>query len=102
MIVVIATVEVAAGRREDFLAEFRKVMPLVQAEAGCIEYGPTIDAATDISVQGPPRNDVAVIVEKWESVPALKAHLSAPHMHEYRARVKDLVKKVSLQILQPV
>jgi quinol monooxygenase YgiN len=102
MIVVIATIEVAAGQRDDFLAEFRKVMPLVHAEEGCLEYGPTLDAATDIAAQGPVRKDAVVIVEKWDSLAALKAHLNAPHMHEYRARVKDLVKHVSLQILQPV
>ena len=76
-------------------------MPTVQAEEGCLEYGPAIDAATDIARQGPLRENVAVIVEKWASVPALKAHLQAPHMLEYRERVKDLVKSVKLQILEP-
>ena len=32
---------------------------------------------------------------------ALRAHLGAPHMAEYRARVKDLVVGVRLQVLQP-
>ncbi len=102
MIVVIATVEVAPGRRDDFLTEFRQVVPHVLAEQGCIEYGPTVDANTNISAQGPCREDVVVIVEKWESLPALETHLNAPHMHDYRARVKDLVKHVALQILEPV
>lgn len=42
------------------------------------------------------------IVERWESLDALKAHLEAPHMLEYRQKVKDFVKEVKLQILQPV
>jgi quinol monooxygenase YgiN len=44
---------------------------------------------------------VVVVVEKWESVAALRAHLEAPHMMEYRLKVKDFVHKVSLQILTP-
>ena len=102
MIHVIATVETVAGRRDAFLDEFRKVVPLVQREAGCIEYGPTIDFPTNLPAQATPRENGVVILEKWESIEALEAHLVAPHMIEYRQRVKDLVVQVDLQILQPV
>ena len=51
LIHVIAIVELHAGRREAFLAEFRKVVPLVLAEEGCIEYGPTVDLPTGIPAQ---------------------------------------------------
>jgi quinol monooxygenase YgiN len=102
MIFVLATVDVHAGRRDDFLAEFRKVMPLVRAEEGCIEYGPAIDMPTGFAAQNPLRENTVVIVEKWDSLAALKAHLDAPHMHEYRGRVKEIVKSVTLQILEPV
>ena len=44
---------------------------------------------------------VAVTVLTGASVAALQAHAKAPHMDEYRTRVKDLVKKVTLQVLQP-
>ena len=100
MIHVIATVELAEGKRDAFLAEFRKVVPLVRAENGCVEYGPTIDVATGIPAQGPLRDNVVTVVEKWEGLDALRAHLQAPHMTEYRARVKDLVVRVQLQVLQ--
>ncbi len=101
MIHVIATVELKEGKREAFLAAFHELMPKVHAEDGCIEYGPAIDTETDIPVQGALRADVAVILEKWESLDHLKAHLAASHMGEYREKVKDLVDSVSLQILQP-
>ena len=39
--------------------------------------------------------------EKWESLQALQAHLQAPHMREYRERVKDFVASVTLQVLEP-
>ena len=101
MIHVIATIEVKPGKRDAFLAEFHKLMPKVHAEKGCIEYGPALDAKTDIKAQIPLRGDVVTIVEKWESLKALQAHLAAPHMGEYREAVKDIVKGVTLQILQP-
>lgn len=101
MIHVIATVTVAAGRREEFLAAFREVVPKVQAEAGCMEYGPAIDAATDIPAQTAKGEDVVTVIEKWESVEALKAHLTAPHMLDYRSRVRELVVRSTLHILKP-
>jgi quinol monooxygenase YgiN len=102
MIHVIATIELAAGKREAFLAEFRKVVPLVRAEKGCLAYGPAVDLACDLPAQAAPRAHVVTVIEQWEDLAALKAHLAAPHMIEYRGRVKDLVAKVSLQVLQPV
>lgn len=101
MIHVIATVEVAEGKRDAMLKEFRQVAPRVRAEAGCIEYGAAVDLKTDISVQAPVREKTVVIVEKWESLEALKAHLTAPHMTEYRQKIRELVKGVHLQVLQP-
>jgi len=101
MIFVIATAEVKPGKRDAFLAEFRKNVPNVLVEKGCIEYGPTVDAKTDIKAQIPRRDNVVTIVEKWESLQALQAHLGAPHMAAYRERVKDYVVGVTLQILEP-
>jgi quinol monooxygenase YgiN len=101
MIHVVATITAKPGKRDALLAEFHRIVPLVRAEKGCIEYGPTVDIASGMSVQGPLRQDVAVIIEKWESLDALKAHTAAPHMAEYRERVKDLVESVTLQILTP-
>ena len=101
MIHVLATVELKSGRREDFLSEFHKIVPLVRQEKGCVEYGPAIDTATDISAQGRLRENVVVVIEKWENLPALEAHLIAPHMLEYRGKVKEMVVRTQLQILEP-
>ena len=101
MLHVVATIQLTPGRRADFLKEFHALVPLVLAEDGCIEYGPTIDLPTSIPAQSAPRADVVTVVEKWESVPALEAHLIAPHMLTYRARVKDLVQGVQIQVLEP-
>ena len=101
MIHVIATIEIVAGKRDAFLNEFRALVPRVRSEAGCLEYGPTVDVASGVPAQGTPRADVVTVVEKWRDVPALQAHLVAPHMQEYRLRVKHLLRSTTLQILEP-
>jgi quinol monooxygenase YgiN len=102
MIVVLVTVEVEDGRREGFLEEFARIVPLVRAEAGCIEYGPAVDVETGLEAQDGPRDNVVTIVEKWESLEHLKAHLAAPHMIEYRPKVKPLIASTRLHVLRPV
>ena len=101
MIHVIATIDLQPGTRNAFLEEFRKLIPDVRAEAGCIEYGPAIDASTDIPTQLRNGDDKVVIIEKWESLSHLKAHAVAPHMQAYRGRVKAYVKSTALQVLEP-
>lgn len=101
MIHVIATIQVAPGTRDAFLEQFRAVMPHVLAEDGCIEYGPAVDVPTPLAIQEAVRDDVVVVVEKWDSVDALVAHTRTPHMADYRTRVKDYVTSVALQVLRP-
>jgi len=101
MIHVLATIELAEGKRPEFLSKFDKVVPSVRAEKGCIEYGPAIDIFSGIPVQAPVRENTVVIVEKWSDIEALKAHLVAPHMKPYREAVKGIVKGMTVQILEP-
>lgn len=101
MIHVLATIDLAPGTRDAFLNEFRKLIPDVRAEAGCLEYGPAIDAETDISAQARYGPDKVVVIEKWESIAHLKAHSVAPHMQAYRGRVKEYVRGMELRILSP-
>ncbi len=101
MIHVIATIELHDGQRDNFLAEMHQVVPLVLEEEGCLSYGPTLDVETNIDAQPAVRPNVVTMVEAWENLEALEAHLIAPHMMEYRPKVKDFVKSVTLQILEP-
>ena len=100
MIHVVATITVNPGTRDKVLDAFRWVTPAVRAEAGCVEYQATVDVPTTIAVQDGPRPDVVTVIEKWESVEALYAHSAAPHMTEYRTRVKDYVLSVKLQVTE--
>ncbi len=89
-----------AGERSSW-ASFAAWCRPCRAEEGCLEYGPTVDARTSIAAQPAVRDNVVVVVEKWASAAALEKHLVAPHMQDYRARVKLLVTKVELRILEP-
>ena len=101
MIHVLATVELAPGKREAFLKEFHQLMPQVHAEAGCIEYGPAVDAESAPAFQTRIGADAFMVVEKWESMEALKAHAAAPHMAAYGAKVKELIASRVIHILSP-
>lgn len=101
MIHVIATIELEPGCREQFLSAFHDLMPLVHAEKGCIEYGPTVDVETGLAPQILLRDNVVTVMEKWETIDDLKAHLVAPHMDAYRTKVQEIVLGMKLQVLKP-
>ena len=102
MIHVLATIELADGKREEFLKEFQQLVPKVLAEEGCIEYGAAVDMPTSLPAQTPPSENAVTVVEKWESIDALEAHLVAQHMLDYRTKVKSLVTGITLRILKPL
>ncbi|QDT44634.1 putative quinol monooxygenase YgiN [Gimesia alba] len=101
MIFVIADIELAEGKQAAFLEAFHQLVPQVLAEEGCIEYGPAIDEDTDIAAQVKNGSQIVTVMEKWESVDALKTHLVAPHMTTYREQVADLVKGTTIKVLKP-
>jgi len=102
MIQVIATIELKPGRRDDFLPILNENVPKVKAEDGCLAYDPFVDVNSGLPFQGDIRQDVVTLVEAWRSVEALLAHLKTPHMAAYRDAVKDLVTKVTIQVLKPI
>lgn len=101
MIHVIADIVVKTGRRDDFVALFYKLVPAVLAEDGCLAYGPTVELATGIELQLPLRPHVVTVLEQWESVDALRRHLDAPHMHEFRDKVASMVDGLTIRVTQP-
>lgn len=101
MIHVIAEIELVAGSRDQFLTHFLANVPHVLAEQGCLEYAPTIDLATEFAAQPRARDHVVTVIEKWDSLAALQAHMVAPHMATYRENVKGLVVETILRVMQP-
>ncbi len=102
MICVIATMETAAGRRDDLIELFRPLMPQVRAEPGCIDYTAMIDTRSGMAEQEPLRPNALVVVEKWESLDALQAHLKTLHMAEYFRHAEELQVTMQLQVFEPV
>ena len=101
MINVVASIRVQPGKLSDYLAVLKANMLVVRKEKGCIEYVPTIDVDTKLPPQVLDKNCVTLL-ERWESLEVLQAHLGAPHMLAYREQVKDLVEGVTFKVLQEV
>ena len=101
MISVIAVITAKPGQRDTILTHFRANVPAVLAEQGCIEYGPHVDTEGMGGFQTKFGPDTFVVLEKWESVDALKAHAAAPHMAAYAAKTKEYIASRAVHILQP-
>ena len=99
MINVIASIRVKVGMLSEFVEIFKANLLSVREERGCIEYFPTVDINADLPPQSMDEN-VVTIIEKWESLDALRDHLKAPHMLSYKEKVKDMVEDLSLKVLQ--
>ncbi len=98
---VLAIITAKTGMRDKILQAFRANLLAVHAENGCIEYGATIDAEGVGSLQTKFGEDTFVVVEKWESLDALKAHAAAPHMAAYAAKTKDMIASRVIHVLSP-
>jgi quinol monooxygenase YgiN len=101
MIHVIATVKLKPSSREAYLEVLRDNVPNVKAEAGCLGYEPELDIDSGLPIQGAVRENVVTIIEAWESLEHLMAHLKTPHMLAYRNAVTDYVENVSIQVMAP-
>ena len=101
MIHVIAVITAKPGKREEILKHFRANVPAVRAEKGCIEYGAAVDADNALPFQTKYGADTFVVIEKWESMDALKAHAAAPHMAAYGAKTKEMIASRVIHILSP-
>lgn len=98
---VVATIDVAPGKRAEFVEIFKGNVPNVLAEDGCISYELVADFDSGIASQAPLRANTMTVIEKWASIDALRVHLKAPHMNTYHEKVKELVAGVTLQVMQP-
>ncbi len=102
MIHVVAVITAKPGMRDSILQEFRANVPAVKAEQGCIEYGAAVDLENGPGFQKKYGPDTFLVIEKWESPEALKAHAAAPHMAAYAAKTKEMIASRLIHILTPV
>ena len=101
MIHVVAVITAKQGMRDSILQAFRANIHAVKAEQGCIEYGAAVDAEPAPKFQTPYGPDSLLVIEKWESMDALKAHAAAPHMAAYAAKTKEMIANRVIHVLSP-
>ena len=97
---VLAFITAKPGKHDQVLAAFNDNVPAVLAEDGCIEYGAATDAGGVGAIQTPVGDNSFVVIEKWASVDALKAHGASPHMAAYAAKVKDMLDGRVINVLE--
>ncbi len=101
MIHVIAVITAKPGKRDAILQAFRANVPAVHAEKGCLEYGAAVDAENALPFQTEWGPDTFLVIEKWETMDALKAHAAAPHMAAYGAKTRDMIASRVIHMLTP-
>ena len=95
MIHVLAIITAKPGMRSAILKEFLDEVCLLAIER---EYGPAIDAEGFPTKFG---DDTFVVIEKWESAEALKAHAASPHMAAYAAKTREMIANRVIHVLAP-
>lgn len=98
---IVAVITAKPGMRDKLLEAFKNNVPAVLAEDGCIEYQPTIDTDDGGPAQTIYGENTFVVIEKWESMGALKAHAVSPHMKSYAEKAKDMISDRVIHILSP-
>ena len=101
MLVVIADIQIRSGvqHRENVLNAFRKITPVVLQEDGCYGYELLVDYESNVDYQTKSPDSITML-EHWESIEHLNAHLQTPHMKAYQQQVKDDVLDVKIRIMQ--
>ncbi len=99
MIHVVAVITAKPGMRETILQAFRANVPAVRAEQGCIEYQAVVDADNALPSQTKIGPETFMVIEKWATMDALKAHAAAPHMAAYAAKTREHVAVRSVHIM---
>lgn len=101
MLTVIAEIRTRPGHhhRQAVLDSFATIIPTVLAEDGCHEYAPLVDTYAQVPFQTTAPDSIFML-EKWESVAHLEAHLATPHMKSHAVAVKDDVLDIHIRILE--
>jgi quinol monooxygenase YgiN len=82
MLLVIGRVRCAPERREELVAQFERMQADSRREDGCLRYGFFAAVEDEHSF---------IAVEEWQDREALDRHFAEPHLHEFSARLLELV-----------
>ena len=84
----------------DYTGKTLAVVPTVRAEDGCRMYTLLRDAATDWDKPMRFGERTMWMLEKWDSVDALKAHLETPHMKAFGPSVRPMRAASTFHVLE--
>ena len=82
MLLVIGRVRCDPERREELVALLERMQNDSRREEGCIRYGFFAAVEDEHSF---------IAVEEWQDREALDRHFAEPHLHEFSARLLELV-----------
>lgn len=102
MIYIVSEVSAVPGSRDQIIEEFRKLVPLVLQEDGCLGYTGTCDAEDAPRFRKDNGADKLIILEQWRDMAAFKAHVRAPHMAAYGEKVNHLIAGRAVSVLSAV
>ena len=100
MVHVLAFITAKPGMRADVLTAFNANVPAVHAEDGCIEYAANVDVDVLGKYQENFGEDTFVVIEKWASADALRAHAASPHMAAYGKATKDMIADRKVHVVE--
>ncbi len=89
LLTVIAYMKAAPGKRAELKAALEALVEPTNKEAGCVNY--------DLH-QGIEDPDRFFFYENWESDSDLDAHLDAPHLRDFAARIPELLDDDGLSV----
>ncbi len=89
LLTVIAYMRAAPGKREELRSALEALVPPTSAEDGFVDYD------LHQSLEDP---DLFSSYENWESGEHLDAHLAAPHLEQFAARIPELLDESGLTV----
>ncbi len=91
-----------AENRPAYIAETKKIVNLVRAEPGCLAYTLLGDAETGWDAPQRSGEKTLWMIEHWDCVRSLQAHLETPHMKMFGAAAQPLRSGSTFQVLEAV
>lgn len=98
MIEVITEFSCLPGQRQRVLDAALALQSAVQDEVGCLGYSPLLDVPASLPEQVLDGEGV-VLIEQWQSLKHLHAHLTSPHQLEFESQTAEAVRQVRQRVL---
>ncbi len=97
MIYSVVSMIIKSEMMDDFLAECRKIRPLVLSEPGCLMYDYTREINVSSDRQERYIENRITLYEKWFDQNALDVHSNMPYMSEFGKSVAPMREKVEIR-----